>query len=125
MSHCKTLLFVDDEKDVLEILIDLFSNESYDLLTATTVRDALSIINENSVDFVLSDLKLPDASGAELLKIVKNKNPETVRVLTSGFFDTDYGSVDESQGDGTLFMSKPWDLWTLKKLVTERLCFNA
>ena len=67
MENQKTLLFVDDEEEILEILVDLFSEDGYRLHTATRVNDALEIIDNHSIDFVLSDLRLPDASGSELL----------------------------------------------------------
>jgi len=121
MNDLKTLLFVDDEEEILEILVDLFSDEGYDLHTATKATDALQIMDDYPIDFVLSDLKLPDSSGLELLTQIRDKNPNTIRVLTSGYLDVKFGSVTENKRDGTLYLSKPWDLLTLKQLVFERL----
>ena len=121
MSDSKTLLFVDDEEEILEILVDLFADEGYSLHTATKAEDAMQIVDRHPVDFVLSDLKLPDSSGSELLEQIREKKPGTVRVLTSGYLDIKFGSVTENKMDGTLYLSKPWDLLTLKQLVFERL----
>jgi len=121
MDDLKTLLFVDDEEEILEILVDLFSDEGYNLHTATKATDALQIMDDYQIDFVLSDLKLPDSSGLELLTQIRDKNPNTIRVLTSGYLDVKFGSVTENKRDGTLYLSKPWDLLTLKQLVFERL----
>ena len=121
MDQNKGLLFVDDEKEILDILVDLFSDEGYQLHTATRAKDALQIINSHCIDFVLSDLKLPDSSGTDLLKQIRKQNPKTVRVLTSGYLDLKFGSVVEDEQDGTLYLSKPWDISALKQLVTERL----
>lgn len=121
MSDSKTLLFVDDEEEILEILVDLFADEGYSLHTATKAEDAIQIVDSHSVDFVLSDLKLPDSSGTELLEQIREKKPDTVRVLTSGYLDIKFGRVSENKKDGTLYLSKPWDLLTLKQLVFERL----
>jgi two-component system response regulator LytT len=121
MNDSKTLLFVDDEEEILEILVDLFADEGYSLHTATKAEDAIQIVDSHSVDFVLSDLKLPDSSGTELLDQIREKKPDTVRVLTSGYLDIKFGSVSENKKDGTLYLSKPWDLLTLKQLVFERL----
>ncbi len=121
MKENKTLLFVDDEEEILDILVDFFSDNGYELHTATSANDAIRIMDERTVDFVLSDLKLPDRSGSELLDEIKDKTPNTVRVLTSGYLDVQFGRVAESKKDGTLYLSKPWDLLTLRNLVTQRL----
>jgi len=121
MSESKSLLFVDDEEEILEILVDLFTQEGYELHTATKAGEAMEIINHHPIDFVLSDLKLPDASGSDLLDKIKKRNPKTVRVLTSGYLELRFGRIVENEVDGTLYLSKPWDLLALKQLVYDRL----
>ena len=121
METSKSLLFVDDEEEILEILVDFFGDNGYNLHTATKASDAMNIVNQHAVDFVLSDLKLPDASGSDFLDHVRERQPNTVRVLTSGYLDVQFGRVAENEVDGTLYLSKPWDLVTLRDLVSERL----
>jgi DNA-binding NtrC family response regulator len=121
MAQNKGLLFVDDEQEILDILVDLFSDDGYQLHVATHAKEAMKIVNAHAIDFVLSDLKLADASGVDLLKRIKKRNPDTIRVLTSGYLDLKFGSVLEDEQDGTLYLSKPWDIITLKQLVAERL----
>ena len=121
MKDSKSILFVDDEEDILDVLVDLFADEGYDLHTATKAEDAMAIVDRHAVDFVLSDLKLPDGSGSDFLDHVRQKMPDSVRVLTSGYLDVQFGQVRESEVDGTLYLSKPWDILTLKQLVMERL----
>jgi DNA-binding NtrC family response regulator len=121
MQDSKSILFVDDEEDILDVLVDLFEDAGYDLHTATKAKEAMAIVDRCAVDFVLSDLKLPDGSGSDVLDHVRRKAPESVRVLTSGYLDVQFGQVRESEIDGTLYLSKPWDIMTLKQLVAERL----
>lgn len=121
MDPQKTLLFVDDEPEILNILVDLFSEEGYALQTATGAEQARDIMNRQPVDFVLSDLKLPDGSGKEFLKEVRHSHPRIVRVLTSGYLDIRFGRIEEDKTDGTYYVSKPWDLACLKQLVTETI----
>ena len=121
MKETKSILFVDDEEEILEVLVDLFSDDGYDLHTATKAEDALRIVDRQPVDFILADLKLPDSSGSELLDSVRCMAPDAIRVLTSGYLDLPFGHVSEDEADGTLFLSKPWDLVGLKRLVSERL----
>jgi len=121
MDQHKELLFVDDEQEILDILVDLFSDEGYQLHIATHAGEALEIIKAHCIDFVLSDLKLPDASGIDLLQQVRKNSPSTIRVLTSGYLDLKFGSIVEDKQDGTFYLSKPWDIISLKQLVEERI----
>jgi DNA-binding NtrC family response regulator len=121
MDRVKTLLFVDDEEEILEILVDLFSDDDYNLYTATRAKDALQIMEDCPIDFVLSDLKLPDASGSELLERIKEKHPSAIRVLTSGYLDVKFGIVEVNKKSGVFYLSKPWDLVILRQLVIEKL----
>jgi DNA-binding NtrC family response regulator len=121
MNSEKSILFVDDETEILEILVDLFSDDGYQLHTATRASDALRIMNSHPIDFVLADLKLPDTSGSEFLERVKKFHPDAIRVLTSGYFDVKFGQVKEDKENGTIYLSKPWDMATLKNLVEQKL----
>jgi DNA-binding NtrC family response regulator len=117
----KNLLFVDDETEILEILVDLFMDEGYQLHTATRASDAMQIMDSHPIDFVLTDLRLPDSSGSDFLEEVRESHPDAVRVLTSGYFDVQFGQVKEDASNGTIYLSKPWDLGTLKNLVECKL----
>jgi DNA-binding NtrC family response regulator len=121
MRLAKNLLFVDDEKEILDILVDLFSDDGYNLHTATKASEALQISDGCHVDFVMSDLKLPDATGTDLLEQIHTRHPKAVRVLSSGYLDVQFGHVAKDTHNGTYYVSKPWDLFTLKNLVTEQL----
>jgi DNA-binding NtrC family response regulator len=121
MADSKSLLFVDDEEEILEILVDIFSEEGYELHTATRADDAIKIVDRHHIDFVLSDLKLPDSSGLELLNSIAQRRPDIIRVLTSGYLDVKFGRVARDAQDGTLYLSKPWDITCLKQLVCASL----
>jgi DNA-binding NtrC family response regulator len=121
MNGEKNLLFVDDETEILEILVDLFTDDGYRLHTATRASDAMHIMDSHPIDFVLSDLKLQDSSGSDFLERVRRSHPDVVRVLTSGYFDVQFGHVEEDASNGTIYLSKPWDLGTLKNLVELKL----
>jgi DNA-binding NtrC family response regulator len=121
MTSEKNLLFVDDETEILEILVDLFTDDGYCLHTATRASEAMRIMDSHPIDFVLTDLKLPDSSGSDFLERVRESHPDAVRVLTSGYFDVQFGQVKEDTDNGTIYLSKPWDLGTLKNLVECKL----
>ncbi|MDA8412809.1 MAG: response regulator [Desulfobacteraceae bacterium] len=82
-----TLLFVDDEENVLHALSRIFIDENYTILTASSARKALEILEREPVHLIVSDHRMPVMSGAELLKIVREKYPETIRIMLTGHAD--------------------------------------
>ena len=73
MHH--NLLIVDDEPDVLNMLVDFFSNEPYDVFSAATAEDALDILERENIDVVITDELMPGMSGSELISIVRKTFP--------------------------------------------------
>lgn len=82
----KTILLVDDEEDVRGLVELMLAREDFDLLAARSGNAALRIVQEESIDVILLDLRMPGMSGQDLLKILK-KMPSTrsipVVVLTA------------------------------------------
>ena len=77
MSH--TVLFVDDEPNVLAGLTRLLRKESYEILTAATAEEAAELLEENSVDLIVSDEEMPGMSGTEFLARVARDHPDVER----------------------------------------------
>lgn len=103
-----TLLFVDDEENILNALKRVFLEENYEILTATSGEKAIEIMN-NTVHLVMSDHRMPKMLGSELLKEIKNRWPETIRVMLTGQADVQaiMGAVNE--GAVYKFITKPWN----------------
>ncbi len=115
-----TLLIIDDEKSLLEVLEVVFKKEGYKVKTATSGTEALEILNSNSVDLVITDIRMPHISGMDVLRFVKNNTPEVpVIVITA------YGSIQqavEALKAGALdYIVKPFDVEELKILVARGL----
>ncbi len=115
-----TLLIIDDEKSLLEVLEVVFKKEGYEVKTATSGGEALEILNGNSVDLVITDIRMPHISGMEILRYVKENKPEVpVIVITA------YGSISqavEALKAGALdYIVKPFDVEELKILVARGL----
>jgi type II secretory ATPase GspE/PulE/Tfp pilus assembly ATPase PilB-like protein/FixJ family two-component response regulator len=104
-----TLLFVDDEENVLHSLSRIFLDENYTILTASSARNALEILEHEPVHLIVSDHRMPCMSGSELLKIVREKHPETIRIMLTGHADVNsiMGAVKE--GAVYKFITKPWN----------------
>ena len=105
-----TILFVDDEPNVLKAMRRIFRQENYLLLTAGSGAQALSILeNQKPVHVVVSDHRMPGMSGAQLLTQVKARYPRTIRIMLTGYADVDavMGAVNE--GAVYKFITKPWN----------------
>ena len=81
----KTILIVDDEVPILKALSRVFFDTDYQILTAENGDDALKLLRAHKVDLVLSDMRMPLMDGYELLSIVKQLYPATIRVILSGY----------------------------------------
>ncbi len=64
-----TVLIVDDEKDILEIISEYAKNEGYNILKAQNGSEALKIFNQNKINIVILDIMLPDISGYEIFRM--------------------------------------------------------
>jgi len=104
-----TLLFVDDEDGVLNALRRIFMDENYTILTANTGDKAIRILEERQVHLLITDHRMPGMTGAELLKLVRERWPETIRIMLTGYADVNsiMGAVKE--GAVYKFITKPWN----------------
>ena len=112
------LLFVDDEEGVLHALRRIFLEENYQIFTASSGDKALAIMEKARVHLVISDHRMPGMTGAELLKTIKLKWPETIRIMLTGYADVQsiMGAVKE--GAVYKFITKPWNEEDLRLTVS-------
>lgn len=104
-----TLLLVDDEPGVLRSLQRIFMDENYRILTAGDAVRALELLASNSVHLIISDHRMPGMTGAELLCQVKERWPQVIRIMLTGYADVQsiMGAVNE--GAVFKFITKPWN----------------
>ncbi len=104
-----TILFVDDEENVLNAMRRMFADEDYRILTAASGAMALSILENETVHLVVSDHRMPGMTGAELLKSIKERWPQTIRIMLTGHADVN--SIMGAVKDGAVykFITKPWN----------------
>jgi response regulator RpfG family c-di-GMP phosphodiesterase len=116
-----TVLFVDDEENILHSLKRLLRKEGYQIQTATNGSDGLKILNNRDVHLVVTDQRMPGMSGTEFLAKVKEKYPEVIRIVLSGYTEVD--SITESINKGHIykFMLKPWNDQNLKLEIKQAL----
>ncbi len=114
MSH--SILIVDDEETIRRQLKRFFEREGYEAITAADGGEALQRIREVTVDVALLDLRLPDMSGLDVLKVLKQECPSTGAILITAFGDVDT-AVRAIQQKADHFLLKPVKLDALKSLV--------
>ena len=114
-----TLLMVDDDENILAALKRLLRRDGYRLLTATSGKQGLEILQHDIVDVVISDQRMPKMTGVEFLRQAKTICPETVRIVLSGY--TELGSVTDAINEGAIykFLTKPWDDGLLRASIHE------
>lgn len=105
----QTLLFVDDEPNILSALKRLFRPQGYQIFTAESGALGLEIIAQNKIDLVISDMRMPEMNGAQFLEKVRLASPDTIRILLTGFADIS-STVDAiNKGQIYRYISKPWE----------------
>jgi PleD family two-component response regulator len=104
----KSVLIVDDEPGVVNLLHDLLSG-TYPCLTASSGPEALKHFETNEIAVVLSDIRMSDMTGLELLPLINNVSPNTVCIMVSGekAMDTAIGALQVGAFD---FIRKPFNL---------------
>jgi type II secretory ATPase GspE/PulE/Tfp pilus assembly ATPase PilB-like protein/FixJ family two-component response regulator len=103
------ILFVDDEQGVLKSMQRIFRQENYTIHTAQSGEQALSIMDRETVQVVISDHRMPGMTGTDLLREIKKRHPQTIRIMLTGFADVD--AVMGAVNDGAVykFITKPWN----------------
>lgn len=116
MNKEYSILIIDDEQSQREVLKGFLEKKNYKVITASSGNEGLELINQEQVDIVLSDYKMPDKTGIEVLEEVKRINPEISFVLM-----TAYGTIENAVKAMRLgaydYLSKPIDLEELELLL--------
>ncbi len=120
-GQVSTLLFVDDEANILAALKRLFRKEGYNILLAESGQDALELMAQQSVDLIISDMRMPGMDGAEFLKQVASKWPDTIRILLTGYADLTSTIKAVNAGKIYRYISKPWEENDIKTNVKHAL----
>ncbi len=115
----RVLLLVDDEDNVLAALQRALRKEGYQILSTTKPQEALELLAIHPVGVIVSDARMPDMPGTELLRRVKGLYPGVVRIMLSGY--TELYSVTEAINEGSVykFITKPWDDVLLREHIRE------
>src|SRR5687768_5471951 len=107
MPSARCVIIVDDEKEILASFRRLLRNEPYEVRTTTSPRQALEWVDRGEASLVISDQRMPEMLGTQLLERIGQRSPETARVLLTGYPDSTLLLRDVPSRP--LLMYKPWD----------------
>ncbi|MBN1688456.1 MAG: response regulator [Candidatus Omnitrophica bacterium] len=110
----KKILIIDDEAGIVEEVKLFLEEEGYAVVTADSAKDGITALLTERPDLLILDMKLPDASGLEVLKVSKEKCPKTKVIVNTGYVDQKI--IDEAEELGRdVFLQKPFNLLALKE----------
>jgi putative nucleotidyltransferase with HDIG domain len=109
MRHAHTVLFVDDEVNILKALQRLLRNEEMNVLCTDRASEALEIVARDPVQVVVSDQRMPEMSGVDLLSKVRELQPDLVRMLLTGYTEIDVAVDAINRGQIYRLITKPWN----------------
>jgi CheY-like chemotaxis protein len=118
----KAVLCVDDESSILTALTRLLRKEPYRVFTAPGGAAGLEILDQQDVQVVITDQRMPEMTGTQFLQKVKAKKPDTIRVVLSGYAEAEAIVAAINQGEVYRFVAKPWQDEPLKSTI--RQCFD-
>lgn len=104
-----TLLFVDDEPSILSSLRRLFRPLGFTIHVADSGARGLELLAEHPIDLVISDMRMPHMDGAHFLEEVRNRWPNVVRLLLTGYADVASTVAAINRGEIYRYIAKPWD----------------
>lgn len=104
-----SLLFVDDEPNILSSLRRLFRPLGYRVAVAGSGEEGLEYLGNHAVDLVISDMRMPEMDGAQFLDAVRQRWPDTIRILLTGYADIESTVNAINKGEIFRYVSKPWN----------------
>jgi len=114
------ILFIDDEDANLRVFKSTFKWD-YDVITASSASKAKEILNQEPVDLILTDQRMPDVTGVEFLESIIPDFPDIPRIIITGYSDVE--SIIEAVNKGRIFqyITKPWDKYEVQIAIEKAL----
>lgn len=114
------VLIVDDQNGIRILLVEVFSSEGYETFQAANGKAALEIVKTHAPDLVLLDMKIPGMDGLEILKHIKQMNPDIKVIMMTAYGELDM--IKEATDLGALMhFTKPFDIDEMRQAVNMQL----
>ncbi|MDO8767113.1 MAG: response regulator [Burkholderiaceae bacterium] len=108
-TKMSTILCVDDEPNILSSLRRLFRTKGFQVRVAESGQAGLALLATEPIDLVISDMRMPEMDGAQFLAQVRERWPDTVRLLLTGYSDVTSIIDAINRGEIYRYITKPWD----------------
>ena len=118
ISETRTILLVDDEEMILDVVFEFLKVFGYDVLVAKGGREAVQIYeaNRNKIDLVILDVLMPDMGGVEVIELLRKFDPEIKVLISSGLsLEDQMNHIRDLSSDG--FVQKPFAMKTLQQRI--------
>ena len=109
MQDQRTVLFVDDEVNILKALQRLLRQEDMNVLCASQGQEALEILSKTKTQVVVTDQRMPEMSGVDLLSAVRERHPDIVRMMLTGYTEMNVAVEAINRGEIYRLITKPWN----------------
>ena len=116
MEINRKILYVDDEQINLELFKINFRND-FEILVADSAVKGLEIINQESVNVIISDLKMPHMNGLEFIEKIKSETPSKICILLTAFMESDVMMKAINNELIFRYIMKPWKKDELKSII--------
>lgn len=107
-AHSVRILFVDDEERILRSLSMQFRRQ-YQVITESNPERVMARLQDEPVDIIVSDQRMPQMTGSQLLEQVQERYPNSLRILLTGYSDLDAAVEALNNGGIFRYLTKPWD----------------
>jgi len=115
-----TVLIVDDDASIIMLLEEFLSMEGYKSITAGSAEEALKLVGNHKIEIAILDLKLPQMSGIDLLKILRESQPHIDAVMLTGF-STVETAIEALRLGAYDYLTKPFNIEELS-LLLQKIC---
>ena len=112
------VLYVDDEPANTAAFRAAFRRDG-NILTANSVNESMEILKRESVDLLITDHRMPESTGLELLKRMADDFPDVNRVMVSAYADLDLVKTALNVGRVRWFLEKPWDPEEIRQIIRQ------
>ncbi len=116
-----TVLFVDDEVNILQSIRRGLIDEEFKALFASSGAGAIAMMEQERVDVIVTDMRMPAMTGLDLLQIIKERWPNTIKIVLSGYTQLSQILATINQVDIFKFLTKPWQIEELMHMVHQAL----